>query len=183
MSKKEVEVQARTRRVTTSVKLPEAGGSIGSIDLAVVGIATPISFTVDFEELPVALVQQAAIAGFNARFGIAYAGLTDPQEIATVIEAEIANFREGKFVSRSNQPKKVSAPDIVIAWMTAVGKDVSSETEVQVYVANWNSRSDSDKEKITNNWKVIEELDKIHAARRLAKKQKEAVQDDGALEI
>jgi len=171
----------RVRRVSSNIKFEN--GYTGNIILDVKGLEDKIDFEVNFEEMPVDLIHQAALAGFNARLAIAYAGLTDPQEISTAIQAEIGNFRAGKFISRNLAPKKLNVPDIVIAWMLAVGKDTTSEEEVTKYATSWANRDEEQKGVISNNLKVITELDKLQAAKRLAKKQKDALVDDSVLEI
>lgn len=170
-------VAKRTRRVTSEITLPKDGSLVGTITLNIVG-AEPIVYEANFGAFSDEFVQQAALAGLTTRLSIAYSGKTDPADIVKAIEAEIENFNNNKFISRYTMERKVNAPDIVVAWILAKEQDPNDREVLAQHMDSWSSRTDEQKYAIQNNLKVAIKLEELQAARRLARKAKEATADD-----
>ena len=180
---KETAKTKRVRRVSVDVQSPKEGEVTASISLNVAGHAEPLVYPVDFSTIDKNFLQQAALAGMVTRLSIAYGGETEAAKIVEAITKEFKNFDEKKFISRATSVKKLNAPDVVLAWMAVMGANPENQEELAKYCESWANRNDEDKEKVSKNRKVIVELERIQAERRLAKKQKEAIADDSALEL
>lgn len=166
----------RERRVTTKIKLPEGESTIGSVNLHLVGKAEPIVYPVDFATLSKAVLYAAALHGLSTKFATAYAGLKTNEEIEKAVAEEIALLDKGEFSTRTLKEKVQEVPDVVYAWIAAVGADANDPEVLEKYKNSWNSRDEAGKATVSSNLKVIEEMEKIQSARRLAKKAKSAVQ-------
>lgn len=180
----EVKKQPRVRRVTTDITMPHAGETVGVVSLDVNGLDTIINYEVDFATAPTEFVQQAALAGLVARLGIAYSGVTEPEKIKEAVEKEIANFKQGKFVSRSTADKKVAVPLVVVAWIRAVGKNAEDKAVVAEYMGAWKEKDTAGKNKIRNNERVATIYEQLMYEKRMAKIDDSASEEDeDALEL
>jgi hypothetical protein len=159
----------RVRRVTTDVVLPKDGGTVGLISLNVSGVDEVINYEVDFAKLPEAFVMQAVLSGMSTRLGIAYSGKTEPQEIVDAINKELANFDAGKFVSRNAADHTLKVPAIVLAWVTAVGKDATDKAVVAVYAEAWKNKSEAEKTAIKVNERVATVYAQLSYEKRMSK--------------
>lgn len=173
----------RQRRVTSDITLPEAGSSIATISLDVAGIGEIINYQVDFATMDESFVRQAALAGMVSRLGIAYSGITDPQEIVAAINDELDKFSQGKFVSRSSSDRAVNAPDIVIAWIRAVNKNPEDKATLAVYLGAWKDKSEAEKAKIKTNELVATIFEQMQYEKRMAKVEQVANADESVLEL
>ena len=168
----------RQRRVSTKINLPEGDSSVGTIVLTIADVDTPLIYEVDFNSIAPQVLFAATLAGIANKFANAYAGAKEAGLIVSAIEREIAVLATGEFTSRTLNEVKIELPDVIAAWMLAGGKDVTSASDVALYKASWDSRDEAGKEIIASNLQVIVELNKMQAARRLAKKAKGAIQGD-----
>lgn len=173
--------KSRVRRVTTKIKLPEVGSSVGSVTLHITGADAPFTYEVDFNTISEQVLFAATLNGISNKFASAYAGSKSPEEVLSAVQKEVDQLETGEFTSRTLREVKIDIPDIVLAWMTANKADVTDFAVVAKYKASWDSRDDESKLHISENISVIETLDKILAERRLAKKTKNASTE--ALEV
>jgi len=173
----------RVRRVTSDVTLPVSGSNKANIALDVAGIDTIINYEVDFATMDESFIYQAALAGMVNRLGIAYSGLTDPDEIKQAIEDELSNFTQGKFISRSASERAVKAPDIVIAWIRAVNKNPEDKATLAVYLNAWKEKSDAEKALIKTNELVATIFEQMQYEKRMAKVEQEGNADESVLAI
>jgi len=161
--------QQRIRRVTTDVVVPQNGETVGKISLNVAGVEELVNYEVDLATLPVSFLYHAALAGMVSRLGIAYSGVIEPGKIVEAIKKELGNFDNGKFVSRNTADHTVKAPDIVKAWVIAVGKDAGDAETVKVYAEAWKNRSEADKAKIKADGRVATAYSQLLFEKRLGK--------------
>lgn len=173
----------RVRRVTSDVTLPVSGSNKANIALDVAGIDTIINYEVDFSTMDESFIYQAALAGMVNRLGIAYSGLTDPDEIKQAIEEELSNFGQGKFISRSASERAVKAPDIVIAWIRAVNKNPEDRATLAEYMGGWRKKSDEEKAKIKSNELVATIFEQMQYEKRMARVEQEGNDDESVLAI
>ena len=172
---------SRQKRVSTKINLPEGDSSVGTIVLTIADVDTPLVYEVDFNSIAPQVLFAATLAGIANKFANAYAGAKEAGLIVSAVEKEIAVLATGEFTSRTLREVKIELPDVIAAWMLAGGKDITSASDVALYKASWDSRDEAGKASIASNLQVIVELDKMQAARRLAKKAKGAV--ESTLEI
>jgi hypothetical protein len=167
---------ARTKRVSTEVVLPRAGETVGTVTVHIVD-GPSIQYVADVAEMSPEFLHQAVFAGLQSRIGNAYSGNTTAETIEAAVTKEIENFNNNIFIARASFVKKVNAPDIVIAWVTAMGKDASDAEVVAKYNDAWTNKDEAGKKVITDHPRIAAEYIQILANKRLAKvgKQEETV--------
>lgn len=155
----------RERRVTTVIKLPEEGSTVGVLEISVVGLDEPKVVSIDFATAPVDFIRAAALTGLQSKIASQYAGVKDAAEIAIIIDESAASFAEGHFVTRSLGEKVPAIHETVLAWIRAVEQDETDPAVVAKYVEAWNSRSREEKTKVSINPKVVAQLKLIAEAK------------------
>lgn len=172
--------KSRTRKVSQKFELPTDDSTVAKIVYTIDGIEDAKVVSIDFADANIQkLLHIAAIKGFATNIAIAYNGSETGAEIAESIDATVAKFYEGNFYTRAASEKSVSVPDVVLAWLRAVGLEATDENKAK-YLAGWKAKSRQDQTIHRNKKAIVEALQEI-LSERAAKASAKA--DDSDVEV
>lgn len=172
--------KSRTRKVSQKFELPTDGSTVAKIVYTIDGIEDAKVVSINFADANIQkLLHIAAIKGFATNIAIAYNGSETGEEIAQSIDATVAKFYEGNFYTRAASEKSVSVPDVVLAWLRAVGLEATDENKAK-YLAGWKAKSRQDQTIHRNKKAIVEALQAI-LVERAAKASTKA--DDSDVEV
>lgn len=172
--------KSRARKVSQKFELPTDDSTVAKIVYVIDGIEDAKVVSIDFADANIQkLLHIAAIKGFATNIAIAYNGSETGAEIAESIDATVAKFYEGNFYTRAASEKSVSVPDVVLAWLRAVGLEATDENKNKYHTA-WKAKSRAEQNVLRNKQKVLDALQAI-LAERAAKAAAKA--DDSDVEV